>query len=94
MTAPLVTRTSAALCRWRWEVSRERVGDDHPATRAWFGRFVGMGRGRALTPRAGAAAWRAYNRAAVQPGYLNRSYRRHLQPDLPDLPTGGTLFPR
>lgn len=58
----------------------ERVGADHPQTRAWFGRFVGMGRGRAITPRAGAEAWRAYNRV-IQPGYLNRSYRRHLLPD-------------
>lgn len=73
-------RLPRELYRRRWQRALAEYGEDHPRERSAFGRYVASLRGR-LTPRVGAAAWRAWNRALLQPGYLNRSYRRHLLPD-------------
>lgn len=73
-------RLPRELYRRRWQRAHDELGPDHPSTRSAFGRYVAAVAGR-LTQRAGAEAWRAWNRALLQPGYLNRSYRRHLLPD-------------
>jgi hypothetical protein len=69
------TFPSKGLTTARYKILRERHGDDHPATRAAYGRFLFYLRHvpqvDSVTPEA--IAWRRESGAA--PGYLNRTHR-------------------
>ncbi len=69
---------------WRWGYRSLRLGAAHPASRAAFGRYVGA-RGGSLGDSAGVEALTACIRYLQQPGYLNRSFRRHLSLSSPRL---------
>ena len=74
-----------AVTRCRWLLCKSVLGEDHPATRAAFGRYVAASGGGPPQSH-GLPAWVAWGRE-LTPGYLNRSSRRRRT----DLPTGGTL---
>jgi hypothetical protein len=76
MWIPRRTLGSRGLAMYRYKVLRAELGDDHPATRAAYGRLL-FHRGcvpqrDALTPEA--IAWRRESGAA--PGFSNRHERK------------------
>jgi hypothetical protein len=57
---------------------RQKLGSDHPKVRAFFGRYVAAREVGIITEQsAGPEAYRAFRRRTGDPGYLNRSQRRH-----------------
>jgi hypothetical protein len=68
----------AVLRQGQWQGRKLRYGDDHPATRAAFGRYVGARQGTLTVSSSGREAAVAQMREAGVAGYSNRGYRKAL----------------
>lgn len=66
------------LYRQRWQLLKEFKGDEHPATRAAFGRYAAAVGGSITMASAGPAAWTAWSRARGWAGYDNRAARSYF----------------
>lgn len=68
-----------AVTHFRWMTCKRVFGEDHPATRAAFGRYVATLGGVLSERSSGLMALVALTRESGCPGYHNRAMRKGLR---------------